>query len=449
MASDRNSRLAKLRQQIAHSLQWLSPGLGVKRWLAVILAGTTLLGIGFGIFILEIYRATPSNAQPWWLLFLSQVSLRALARPLRVLIFGSIGLGLVLGGIWGLNRALLSPYVRPGRAVVDTLAGHRRRERGPRVVAIGGGHGLSMLLRGLKPYTYNLTAVVTVADDGGSSGRLRRTMGILPPGDIRNCLAALSSDEALLTQLFQYRFANGGAELDGHSFGNLFISALAEITGSFEEAVAESGRVLAVHGRVLPSSLHDVRLVADIVPPNTTQEIRIEGESRIPEMRGRIRRVWLEPDNPPAFPAVIKAILAADLLVIGPGSLYTSILPNLLVPDIAAAVQASQALKIYVSNVATQPGETDDFTCADHILALEEHVGSGLFDILVCNVNYDGELLEGMNWVRIDDESIPDYAIYKTDLIADDEPWHHDEAKLAQVLIDIYQDRTGPLTDSV
>jgi uncharacterized cofD-like protein len=274
-------------------------------------------------------------------------------------------------------------------------------------------------------------------------------MGILPPGDIRNCLAALSSDEALLTQLFQYRFANGGAELDGHSFGNLFISALAEITGSFEEAVAESGRVLAVHGRVLPSSLHDVRLVADIIPPHTTQEIRIEGESRIPETRGRIRRIWLEPDNPPAFPAVVKAILAADLLIIGPGSLYTSILPNLLVPDIAAAVQTSQALKIYVSNVATQPGETDNFTCADHIQALEEHVGGGLFDILVCNINFDGELLEGMKWVRVEDERIPDYAIYKTDLISEDEPWHHDEAKLAQVLIDIYQDRTGPLTDTV
>jgi uncharacterized cofD-like protein len=437
-----------LQQNLAQALRWLSPGLGVKRWLVLILAGTTLLAIGFGIFILDIYRATPSDAQSWWLLFLSTISLRALERPLRVLIFGSIGVGLVLGGIWGLNRALLRPYIRPGRPVVDTLAGYRRRERGPRVVVIGGGHGLSMLLRGMKAYTHNLTAVVTVADDGGSSGRLRRTMGILPPGDIRNCLAALSNDEALLTQLFQYRFANGDAELDGHSFGNLFISALAGLTGSFEEAVAESGRVLAVHGRVLPSSLQDVRLVADIVPPNTTQEIRIKGESRIPETRGRIRRVWLEPNNAPAFPGVIKAILSADMIIIGPGSLYTSILPNLLVPDIAAAIQASPALKIYVSNVATQPGETDDFTCGDHIQALEDHVGSGLFDILVCNVNYDGNLLNGMRWVEIIDDQVTDYAIYKANLISEDEPWHHDETKLAQVLIDIYQDRTGPLVDN-
>ncbi len=429
-------------------LRWLSPGLGVKRWVALILVGTTLLGIGFGIFILEIYRATPADAQPWWLLFLSTISLRALARPLRVLIFGSIGVGLVLGGIWGLNRTLLRPYLKPGKAIVDTLAGYRRRERGPRVVVIGGGHGLSMLLRGMKTYTHNLTAVVTVADDGGSSGRLRRTMGILPPGDIRNCLAALSNDEALMTQLFQYRFANGGADLDGHSFGNLFISALSELTGSFEEAVAESGRVLAVHGRVLPSSLHDVRLVADIVPPYTTQEIRVAGESRIPEAKGRVRRVWLEPDNPPAFPTVIKALLSADLIVVGPGSLYTSLLPNLLVPDITAAIHASEALKIYVSNVATQPGETDDFTCDDHLQAIEEHVGSGLFDLLVCNTNYEGVLPEGMNWVKVDDDTSPNCAVYQADLTSVDEPWHHDGPKLAQVLIDIYQERTGPLLDA-
>jgi len=443
-----NSKFSDFGQNLKHLLRWLSPGLGVKRWLALVLAGITLLGIGFGIFILEIYRATPSDSSPWWLLFLSTISLRALARPLRVLIFGSLGIGLVLGGIWGLNRALLRPYVRPGKPIVDTLVGYRRRERGPRVVVIGGGHGIAMLLRGLKAYTHNLTAVVTVADDGGSSGRLRRSMGILPPGDIRNCLAALSNDEALMTQLFQYRFANGGADLDGHSFGNLFISALSELTGSFEEAVAESGRVLAVHGRVLPSSLHEVRLVADIVPPNTTQEIRIAGESRIPIMKGRVRRVWLEPDNPPAFPAVIKALLSADLIIIGPGSLYTSILPNLLVPDIRAAIQSSQALKIYVSNVATQPGETDGFSCDDHIQALEEHVGSGLFDLVVCNLNYEAALPEGMGWVTIDDDLVPNCAVYKADLVAADEPWHHDETKLAQVLIDIYQDRTGPLVDS-
>lgn len=431
----------------SQSLRWLSPGLGVKRWLFFILVGTTLLGIGFGVFVLDIYRSTPSDASVWWLSFLSTISLRSLARPLRVAIFASIGVSFLLGGIYGLNRVLLSPYVKPGKPVVDTLAGHRRRERGPRIVAIGGGHGISMLLRGLKVYSHNLTAVVTVADDGGSSGRLRQSMGILPPGDIRNCLAALSNDEALMAQLFQYRFANSGADLDGHSFGNLFISALAELTGSFEEAVAESGRVLSVHGRVLPASLRDVRLVADIVPPNTTQEIRVRGESRIPEIKGRIRRVGLEPDNPPAFPAVIKAILSADMIVIGPGSLYTSILPNLLVPDINAAIQASQALKVFVCNVATQPGETDAFSVSDHIQALEDHVGGGMFDLLVCNQNYEGTLFEGMDWVQLDSDSVTNYPIYQADLVSEEEPWHHDEEKLAHVLVQIYQAKTGPLVE--
>ena len=437
----------QLRRGFSQSIRWLAPGLGVKRWLFLVFVGTTLLGIGFGVYILDIYRSVPSDANAWWLAFLSTISLRALARPLRVVIFGTVGLVFLLGGIYGLNRALLSPYVRPGKPVVDTLAGHRRREKGPRIVVIGGGHGLSMLLRGLKNYSHNLTAVVTVADDGGSSGRLRRSIGILPPGDIRNCLAALSNDEALMAQLFQYRFANNGADLDGHSFGNLFISALADLTGSFEEAVAESGRVLAVHGRVLPASLRDVRLVANITPSHTTQEIRVQGESRIPEIKGRIRRVGLEPDDPPAFPAVIKAILSADMIVIGPGSLYTSILPNLLVPDITAAIQASQALKIFVCNVATQPGETDSFSVSNHIRALEDHVGGGIFDLLICNQNYDGVLLEGMDWVKLETDSVTDYPIYQADLVSEEEPWHHDEDKLAFTLMQIYQTRTGPLVD--
>ncbi|MBI1856294.1 MAG: YvcK family protein, partial [Chloroflexi bacterium] len=239
------------------------------------------MGVGLAVLLLNIYRTDTNNSAI--LVFLSYVSLRFLPRIVRVFIFGSLGIGLVIYGIWGLNRALLRPFLRPGRAVVDQLADYRRRERGPREVAIGGGHGLSTLLRGLKAHTRNLTAVVTVADDGGSSGRLRESLGILPPGDIRNCLAALSNDEALLTQLFQYRFS-GAPELEGHSFGNLFISALTEITGSFEEAIAESGRALSVSGRVLPSTLHDVRLVADVRLPHVVNEIRVAGESKIPEM---------------------------------------------------------------------------------------------------------------------------------------------------------------------
>jgi uncharacterized cofD-like protein len=300
-------------------------------------------------------------------------------------------------------------------------------------------------LRRLKNHTHNLTAIVTVADDGGSSSRLRREMGILPPGDIRNCLAALSNDEALLAQLFQYRFPDGG--LTGHSFGNLFISALAEITGSFEEAVAESGRVLAVQGRVLPSTLNDVRLLADVRLPDPVGEVRVEGESQIPEAAGKVRRIWLEPSAPQAFPEAIRAILSADLIVIGPGSLYTSVIPNLLVPDLAAAVQASRALKIYVCNLANQPGETDGYSCGDHIRALEEHGGGGLFDLTVVNQRIVGNLPDSLDWVQVEDDLDDDYPVYRADLIDEDYPWRHDSGKLAQVLIDLLQQRTGPLVE--
>ncbi|HLE14779.1 MAG TPA: gluconeogenesis factor YvcK family protein, partial [Anaerolineales bacterium] len=304
------------------------------------LLGTTLLGVGLAILILDVYRTAPDT---WWLPLISTASLRFLPRPLRALIFGGLGVALVVIGIWGVNHSLMAPFLRPGRRMVDALAGHRRRERGPRVVVVGGGHGLATLLRGLKEFTNNLTAIVTVADDGGSSGRLRQMLGILPPGDIRNCLAALSNDEAMLTQLFQYRFPNGSSGLDGHSFGNLFISALSELTGSFEEAIAESGRVLSVSGRVLPSTLNDVRLVADVMLPHLTTEVRVQGESKIPESTGKVNRVWLEPIAPLAFPQAVQAILSADLIVVGPGSLFTSLLPNLLVPDIEAAIRSSRA----------------------------------------------------------------------------------------------------------
>ena len=349
-------------------------------------------------------------------------------------------------GIWELNRSILRPFLQPGSSVVDRLAEYRRRERGPRVVAIGGGHGLAILLRGMKEHTNNLTAVVTVADDGGSSGRLRESLGILPPGDIRNCLAALSNDEALLTHLFQYRFS-GEPGLDGHSFGNLFISALSDITGSFEEAVAESGRVLSVHGRVLPSTLHNVRLVADVRLPYISNEVRVEGESQIPVMAGNVRRVWLEPNDAPAFPPVIQSLLRADIIVIGPGSLYTSLLPNLLVRDLVASIRASQAVKIFVCNIASQEGETDFYTCYDHVRALEEHVGEDLFDIVLCNDRYDLPLNEAAQWVHADDRSHADTRLYTADLVDHEQPWRHDARKLAQVLMDLYYERTGPLVE--
>ena len=429
-------------QGLRRFLRWFAPGLGVKRWFLVALAGMTLLGVGLAILLLDLYRTESTNQT--FLTLLSYASLRFLPRWARAIIFGGLGLGLIGFGIWELNRALMRPYMVPGSHVVDRLTDFRRRRRGPRIVTIGGGHGLATLLRGLKAHTSNLTAVVTVADDGGSSGRLRESLGILPPGDIRNCLAALSNDEALLAQLFQYRFS-GEPGLNGHSFGNLFISALSDITGSFEEAVAESGRVLSVHGRVLPSTLHNVRLVADVRLPHVVNEVRVEGESRIPEVAGHVRRVWLEPNDAPAFPPVISAILNADMIVIGPGSLFTSLLPNLLVRDVMAAVQSSRAIKVFVCNIATQPGETQAFTCYDHVRVLEEHVGEDLFDILLCNDNYDANLEVSSQWVIADEKSRSDERLYTADLVDYEHPWRHDSSRLAQVLMDLFYERTGPL----
>lgn len=431
-----------LRNELAGLVLWLTPGLGVKRWLLMLLAGVTFLGVGVAYFLLDLYRTAPESE---FLDFVDVATLRFWPRPARVAVFLLIGLGLVIGGIAGLNRALLNPFLRPGQRLVDQIATHRRRGRGPRVVVMGGGHGQSTLLRGLKHHTSNITAIVTVADDGGSSGKLRQSLGILPPGDIRNCLAALSNDEAMLTQLFQYRFSDASG-LGGHSFGNLFISALADLTGSFEEAVAESGRVLSVNGQVLPATLHDVRLVADVQLPGSTQQVRVEGESRIPEAQGRVQRVYLEPNNPAAFPPSIKAILMADLVVVGPGSLYTSLLPTLLVPDLVAAMRASKALKVYVVNIATQRGETSGYHVSDHVAALEAHVGAGLFDIIVCNNVHTHPLPPGVEWVRID-PAASRYPIYPANLVDDEHPWRHDSLKLAQALIDLLYERTGPLAE--
>jgi uncharacterized cofD-like protein len=414
----------------------------VKRWFFLMLIGISLIGLGLAIFLSGIYNTAPET---WWLPAITFVSLQFLARPVRVVIFVLLGFGLIGLGIWGLNRALLEPFLQPGKRLVDQVSEFRRRERGPRVVVIGGGHGIATVLRGLKEYTNNLTAIVSVADDGGSSGEIRRDLGILPPGDIRTCLAALSDDEALLTQLFQYRFG-GDTGLGGHSFGNLFISSLVDITGSFEKAVAESGRALSVHGQVLPATLHNVRLVADVRLSQTENEVRVEGESQIPKAAGRVRRVWLEPNDASAYPPVIQAVLAADMIIIGPGSLYTSILPNILVRDLLEAIHSSRAVKMFVTNIATQPGETEKYTSSDHIHALEDLIGFELVDVIVCNSCYDGEFEGAVQWVRLDENEVRDPRVYFTELVDRDNLVHHDAAKLAQTLMALYNERTGPLT---
>jgi len=433
--------ISRIKLNISQAIRWLAPGLGVKRWFSLILFGITLLGVGLGILLLDFYRNAPET---WWLPAVTFLSLRFLPRLARFIIFGCIGLGLIILGIWGVNRSLVIPFLRPGQKLVDQVTEYRRRDKGPRVVVIGGGHGISTVLRGLKVYTHNLTAVVSVADDGGSSGELRRSLGILPPGDIRNCLAALSNDEDLLTQLFQYRFS-GDSGLRGHSFGNLFISALVDITGSFEDAIIESGRVLSVHGKVIPSTLENVQLIADVQLPYIGTEIRVEGESRIPKTTGKLQRVWIEPNDAAAFPPVIQAILNADMIVVGPGSLYTSILPNILVPDLLSAFQSSRALKILVCNIATQEGETDQYSSSDHVDTLELNLGGSAFDVIICNNNYPTPESNGVKYVQVDEKLMSDNRIYSADLLDNEYPWRHDSSKLGKVLIDLLYERTGPL----
>ncbi len=320
---------------------------------------------------------------------------------------------------------------------------------GPRLVAIGGGTGLPSLLRGLTRYTHNITAIVTVADDGGSSGRLRREYGLLPPGDFRSNIAALSRDEELMTQLLHYRFGGGltGAEdqnqdLQGHAFGNLLLAALTGITGSFDEALLAAQRVLAIRGSVIPSTLSEVDLVADVLiktEDNGSQLRRIAGESAITHANGRIQRVTLDPPNVRAYPPALKAIFQADLILIGPGSLFTSILPNLLVPDLAQALQFAKAPKGYICNIATQPGETDQFTVADHVNALSGHLPGNMLDFVLANDNFNVEQEKIGKTVFVVLEEHEDLPLIHADLIDEQRPWRHDSTKLAKVVMKTLQ----------
>jgi uncharacterized cofD-like protein len=417
--------------------QWLAPGMGVKRWILLLTVGLIVAALGLAICF-ELVRSVGPVALPAWL-----------GWPVVVLLLG-LGGALVVVALTGFNRSLLSAFRRTGQGdVVDVVYRHRHRRRGPKVVAIGGGHGLNTLLRGLKEHTDNITAIVTVADDGGSSGRLRRDLGMLPPGDFRNCIAALSDAEGLLAELFQYRFGDDSG-LGGHSFGNLYITAMAAITGSFESALVESSHVLAVRGRVIPSTLVQANLCAEVwveaaaapavagAAAQGGQWRYVCGESRIPTVGGRIRRVYLEPEDSPAYPEAIRAILDADLIVAGPGSLYTSVLPNLLVQDLAQAIRVTRAPKVYVCNVATQPGETDGYDVTMHMEALREHVGTALFRTALANSTFrtDRSPGGGAEFVRLPQGgSSLDYQLVGCDLVDEEHPWRHDSAKLARAVM--------------
>jgi len=434
----------RLKIFLSQIYRWLTPGIGIKRWLIVVLVGTTFIALGLTFYVLDVYRGTSIG---WLRNILLMISLSTLPRWMRVVIYGGIGLAILFIGLFELNKSVLKPFLKPGKPLLDTLSDYRRREKGPRIVALGGGTGLSSLLRGLKQYSHNLTAIVTVADDGGSSGKLRKNLGILPPGDIRHCLTALANDEEMLAYVFQYRFGKR-AGVNGHSLGNLFISALADITGSFEEAVAESGRVLAIKGRVLPATLHDVKLVAEINLPHEGREIKVVGESTITKIDGKIEHVWIEPNTPHPFPPSVQALLNADLIIVGPGSLYTSVIPNLLVPGLADAIRASKALKFFICNVANQAGETLGYTWSDHVQAIEKHIEDLHFDIILCNFDSHIKMPRGVEAVIPDPNLEEQYSVYFASIADTENAWRHDPQKLAEVITDLYHERTGPLVNN-
>ncbi len=390
------------------------------------MASELVLVLGVAYALKEIYQTARLPGIFYY------ITLQPLPYVVRALIFLVVGVGALVLSYVKLTQSVLGPFL-PGNStgsIVEVIHQFRLRGRGPRVVAIGGGTGLSSLLRGLKIYTSNLSAIVTVADDGGSSGRLRDEYRILPPGDFRQCLVALADAEPLMKQLFDHRFKEGS--LDGHAFGNLFIMAMADVTGNFEQALRESGKVLAVKGTIVPSTLQDVTLVASINGRS------VEGESKIPKQNSPISHVFLKPDGVQVNPEAAQAILNAELIIVGPGSLYTSILPNLLVEGMVEAIKASPALKLYICNLAAQPGETDGYGVDDYLRVIREHAGANLFDFVLVNSNTTHPPTGGQTQVIFrpaDSTRNPEVRFIASDVVNARIPSHHDPDKLARTIM--------------
>jgi uncharacterized cofD-like protein len=409
------------------SFEWLIPGLGIKRWVLLAGAGGALL----------VYSAIFAVGVLWSLQLMRGLGMGWLGNRHGAALLVAID-GMAIGAFalaYGARRVWFFQKTTPETASEIRAAG--RLARGPRVVAVGGGNGLAALLRGLKAHTSNLTAVVTMADDGGSSGLLRRDMGMPPPGDLRNCLVALADDESMMSQLFKYRFPEGGG-LQGHSFGNLFMAALSEVTGDFEHAVREATHVLKVRGRVLPSTLDDVVLHAQLEDGG-----HVSGESTITAAERLPRRVWLTPEAPRGVPQAVAAIARADLVVLGPGSLYTSIIPNALVPQVREALSGTRAWVVYVCNVMTEPGETDGYTAGDHLDALHRHGLAGVIDaVLVNEAPVSDDLLAsygrfGARPVVVDEERLKALGVkvVRAPVAAESGVVRHDSERLSQALL--------------
>ncbi len=402
--------------------KWLSPGIGIKRWLGLAIFGIALIIIGSVLLRNEDYWVT--NILDVILVFL-----------------GIIILGLSASRVF---RSLMAVFVPSSRnsEIVDLLYQKKQLGRGPKIVTVGGGTGLSVLLSGLKEFTANNTAVVTVTDDGGSSGRLRQEFDILPPGDIRNCLVALADAPALMRDLFQFRF-DTNSELSGHSFGNLFITVMTRLTGDFEKAIKETSKVLALKGQVVPSTLDNVVLSAQHKDGSITK-----GEKNIPKAGLPIARIILNPSTPAAAPDAIRAIEEAEIIVLGPGSLYTSIIPNLLIKDITDAIVASGAIKVYVCNIMTQPGETDGFRVSDHIKVLVAHSHQKVFDYCIVNTGEIAPAIlkryaqENSYLVVNDTRNIENmgYRVLENDSVITDGVIRHDPLNLAKIIVGLVEE---------
>lgn len=417
--------------------RWLTPGIGVKRWLLVVFLGLLLLALAFAHLLRQVSR----DLEPGGLAgaFIDAATLQFLPYPLRGLIVGSIGVGLVALGGYRAMRGLTDPLrgLDADQPLVEVIYQKRFLARGPRIVAIGGGTGLSTLLRGLKEHTSNLTAVVTVADDGGSSGVLRTELGIPPVGDIRNCIAALADTEPLMNELLQYRFpladtdTPDGQGLAGHAVGNLLLAAMTAIEGGdFEEGVRRINRILAVRGQVVPVTATPLTLHARCRDGSV-----VDGQSHIMWTR-EIDRVWLTPDGVDASEDALAAIADAELIVLGPGSLYTSLLPSLLLPSIRDALLAAPAPRLYVCNVATQDGETAGYDLSAHVEALVAHTAPGLVDIVLANNRFDPRVPAGetgesirLHWPPTGIQPVP--RLILDDVVHAENARHHDPARLA------------------
>jgi uncharacterized cofD-like protein len=433
--------------------RWLTPGIGVKRWLLVVFLGLLLMAVAFAHMLRQVSRDLEPGGLAGTLL--DVITLQFLPYPLRGLIVGIAGLAFVAYGGYRVMRVLTDPLrsADADQPLVEVIYQKRFLARGPRIVAIGGGTGLSTLLRGLKEHTSNLTAVVTVADDGGSSGVLREELGIPPVGDIRNCIAALADAEPLMSDLLQYRFpavVEGAAEgptpatadapgLAGHAIGNLLLAAMTAIEGGdFEEGVRRINRILAVRGQVVPVTATPLTLHARTASGGT-----VDGQSRIMRTTG-IERVWITPTDVHPSDDALAAIGEADLIVLGPGSLFTSLLPSLLVPAVRDAVLGSTALRLYVCNVATQEGETAGYDLTRHVTALVDHTAPGIVDLVLANDRFDARIPP--DWQA---EAVrPDWAptglspaprLVLDDVVDPDNAHHHDPARLATAIMRAYE----------